>query len=520
MRKSTRDFATNGYYLREADDVDIDNSRSIRRREVEKLLETRTNCSSFYMTSDGTYYFVQLRVIYRVEIELIEGAYNVTTFEVFTLQDNGALNWCESGVDLYFSNDSEAGRITAGVVYPLGLPTPAAPTCTPIAGTMTAGTYQVAVSHYNEDTYEEGGVSPSSNPVLATAGGLTITLPAATAGATHVNVYVSTLNGSTPMLAATVLAGTPSVDLTANPITTREAGIRFEHPLPVGKLFMSNGKLCSFSGDTVYVGTPFRPGYYDTVAGYIPFPSPVTIAIENQNGTYIATENTTHWFPGDLSDVKDMIRDPLPFGGVKGTEFSHPADPTIGWFSENGFIVADLTGKATPVTYDVLDIADVPASGVSNVRWTNGYVRVFSCGYCLNLENNAVTRYTNYDFNSFAGDYGLKADGLYLLNDSAGLLIGKVGLGKHKFDSDNMKRMGFAYIGAKTVETLSLQVITPEHDYTYDGEFGVDDLSIQRVKFGKGLRANWFDLIVYNQSGLDFEIASISFDVAATDRRV
>lgn len=36
MRKSTRDFATNGYYLREADDVDIDNSRGIRRREVDK----------------------------------------------------------------------------------------------------------------------------------------------------------------------------------------------------------------------------------------------------------------------------------------------------------------------------------------------------------------------------------------------------------------------------------------------------------------------------------------------------
>lgn len=513
LRKNTAQVS--GNYLTVAENVDIDNAGRLRRREVEWLVQSMTDGHSLHMTSDTTGYLMRGAILYAITLP------TYTQTAVRTLSNANPVNWLEVGDDLYFSNGTDAGRITSGVFFPMGLPTPAAPNCSALGGTLYAGTYQVAVSHYNSVTKEEGGVSPSNNPVLATAGGLRVTLPSATTGATHVNVYVSTVNGSVPLLVATVATGTATYDVTALSALAqgREASVRFEAPLPAGTLFMSNGKLCSFTGSTVYVGTPWRPGYYDIVAGWIPFPDTVALAIENQGGTYIATLSATHWFPGDLSEVKDIIREPFPFGAVPGTAWRHPATSDCGWFSENGFIVANVQGEAVPVTFDVLDIGSVPASGCSNVRWTNGYVRVSSCGYCLNLENNRPTSYTGYDFTSFGGDYGVKTDGLYTLTSSNGVAA-KVGLGKQNFGTEELKHLPAVYLGVASEEPMEMQVVTPDQDYTYPARNSGVDTRIQRVDVGKGLRANWFDLTVYNQSGSDFTLASVSFTPLASGRRI
>jgi hypothetical protein len=513
LRKNTAQVS--GNYLRTAENVDIDNARRVRRREVEVKIQAMTDGHSLHMTSDTTGYLMRGNSLYAITLPTYGQSF------VKLLSNADPVSWVEVGDDLYFSNGTEAGRITAGLFFPMGLPTPTAPNCSVLPGSLYPGTYQVAVSYYNSVTKEEGGVSPSNNPVLGTAGGLQITLPSPTTGATHVNVYVSTVNGSVPLLVATVATGTATYDVTALAALSqgREASVRFEAPLPAGTLFMSNGKLCSFAGSMVYVGTPWRPGYYDIVAGWIPFPETVALAVENQGGTYIATTSKTHWFPGDLGEVKEIVRDPLPFGAVPGTAWRHPATTDCGWFSENGFIVANVQGEAVPVTFDVLDIGSVPTSGASNVRWTKGYVRVSSCGYCLNLENNHPTQYLDYDFNSFAGDYGVKADGLYNLTSSNGV-TSRIGLGKLDFGTEELKHLPTIYLGVASEEPMEMQVVTPDQDYTYPARNSGADTRIQRVDVGKGLRANWFDLTVYNQSGSDFTLASVSFTPLASGRRI
>ena len=513
LRKNTAQVS--GNYLRSAENVDIDNAGRLRRREVEGLVQNMLDGHSLHMTSDTTGYLMRGATLYSITLPTYAQSFQKT------LSTTDPVSWLEVGDDLYFSNGTDAGRITAGLFFPMGLPTPAAPSCSVLPGSLHVGTYQVAVSYYNSVTKEEGGVSPSNNPVLATVGGLQVALPGATTGATHVNIYVSTVNGSVPLLVGTVATGTATFDITTLSALSqgREASVRFEAPLPAGTLFMSNGKLCSFSGSMVYVGTPWRPGYYDVVAGWIPFPETVAIAVENQGGTYIATTSATHWFPGDLSDVKEIVREPFPFGAVPGTVWRHPATTDCGWFSENGLIVANVQGEAVPVTYDILDIGTVPASGVSNVRWTGGYVRVYSCGYCVNLENNRPTRYIGYDFTSFSGDYGVKTDGLYTLTSSNGVAA-KAGLGKQNFGTEELKHLPAVYLGVASAEPMEMQVVTPEHDFTYEARNSGAETRIQRVDVGKGLRSNWFDLTVYNQSGSDFTLASVSFTPLASGRRI
>ena len=508
-------------YVRSALNVDLDNAGNFCRRESELLVQAMTAPHSLHLTSETEGYLVRASAIYAV---VVAPAYSETFVKL--LSSDAPVSWVAEGDSIYYANGTDSGRITAGVFYPLGLPTPDEPTLTATSGQLDAGNYQVAISFINNITKEESGTSSSGSVSVAALGGVTVTLPTPPSGATHTNVYLSSVNGSIPMLVGTYVTGTPSATFISAANVGREAPQRFESPLPSGRLFMSKGRLCSFD-DTgmLYIGLPYRYGYYDMVAGWMQFNAPVSFAIENQNGTYIAADKT-YWIPGDLGDVKDTISEPFPFGAVLGTEWRHPATTDIGWFSENGFIVANTQGEAVPVTFDYLDITNLPDEGVSNIRWTDGYVRVYSCGYCMNLENNHPTQYTGYDFTSFAGDFGTKIDGVYALTDSAAKVSAKVGLGKQDFSTEELKHLPNVYLGCSSPEPLEMQVQWPDprtgeiQDYTYPARNADTSVRMQRVDVGKGARSSWFDLTVYNQSGSDFTLASVSFTPLASGRRI
>lgn len=510
LRLNTRQVS--GNYLRRAENVDVDNSGNLRRRESELLVQALTGAHSLYLTSDTAGHLVRDSVLYTITLP--------TYAESFakTLTSNAPVSWLPVGDDLYFSNGTDSGRIMQGLFFPLGLPTPDAPACTTIAGTLFAGTYQVAVSYFNSVTGEEGGISASSNPVLAAVGGLRITLPAATTGATHANVYLSTVNGSVPMLAATVALGTASKDFAAQPTPGRDSNGRYEEPLPAGTLFSSNGRLCSFSGSTVYVGLPFRPGYYLPAEGYIPFPAEVSIAIENQAGTFIAADKT-YWVSGDLGAVEGPLATVLPYGAVRGTAFSSPNKSEVGWFGAQGFVIGKTSGEVEAPMSDHIDQTP-PASGVATIRTTNGYRRVLAAGWCMNLDRGATTQYVGFDFNSFSGEYGLKSDGLYTLSGGAGV-DAVIGLGKTDFGSEELKHLPAAYLGVDAPEPMILVVSVPNGmNYSYTARSSGEDLKMQRIDPGKGLRANWYDLSVYNTEGSDFTLATVSFAPVASGRRI
>lgn len=508
LRISTRQIS--GNYLRRAENVDVDNSGNLRRRESELLVQALTDAHSLHLTSATAGYLVRDSILYAITLPTYGQSF------AKTLTSNDPVSWLPVGDDLYFSNGTDSGRITQGLLFPLGLPTPDAPACNAVGGSLTAGTYQVAISYYNSVTGEEGGISASSNPVLA--GGVQVALPAATPGATHANVYVSAADGSVPMLARSVALGTATTTFTTPPTQGRESNGRYEDPLPAGTLFSSNGRLCSFSGSTVYVGLPFRPGYYLPAEGYIPFPAEVSIAIDNQAGTFIAADKT-YWVPGDLGAVEGALATVLPYGAVPGTAFSSPNKSEVGWFGVQGFVIGKTSGEVEAPMSDHIDQTP-PASGVATIRTTKGYRRVLAAGWCMNLDRGATTQYVGFDFNSFAGEYGLKSDGLYALSGGTGV-DAVIGLGKTDFGSEELKHLPAAYLGVDAPEPMVLVVSVPNGmNYSYTARSSGEDLQIQRIDPGRGLRANWYDLSVYNTEGSDFTLATVSFAPVASGRRI
>jgi hypothetical protein len=503
-----------GYWLREAENVDIDNAGRVRRRQAAALLQAASAPHSLYTTTDGTRYAVIGGTMYTITLP----TYTQTLLKV--LSNNGKVSYVEYAGSLYYSNGTDSGRIESGIWFPWALPTPTSPTVATVSGALYKGWYQVAVAYYNNVTGEEGGVSPSSNYELAAVGGLRITLPSATSGATHVNVYVSSVNGAIPMLVGTVATGTASYDVTlATAIAQgREAFQRYEEPIPAGVPFMHNGRLCTYSGSAINIGVAARPGYYIPTDPMLSFPSDVTNAISGQNGVYV-TADKTYWFEGtDVLDAQRVV-DVLPYGGVAGTAFSMPHKPVVGWFSEKGFVLADTSGQATAPMADNVDLT-VPASGVSGVFSSNGYYRAVSCGWCLNIERMAATQYTGYDFTSTSGNYATGAAGFYDLA-ATGTVGAHISLGKNDFGGENLKRLPACYVGCSSDTPIELRVSTPDdEDYRYETRSISTSLQIQRIDPGKGLRANWYDLSLYNTEGSDFTLASVSFVPVVSGRRI
>lgn len=500
-----------GDFLKSADNVDVDDAGKLRRRQAPLLLATMTDAHSLHLPTPTAGYLVRASVLYAITLP----GYSETLVKILT--SNARMSYAALGDSLYYSNGTDSGRITAGVAYPLGLPTPSAPAVAVIGGSLAAGQYLVAVSYTNSATGEEGGVSATTATALTSTGGLRVTLPGATTGATHVNIYLSAANGDVPMLAATVAIGTATVDLTVL-ATGRESTLRTEAPLPAGTLLMDNGRLCSIAGPCVYVGLPFRPGYYLPAEGYILFPADVSVAVCNQGGTYVCADKT-YWIPGDLGQVEGQIADVLPYGAVPGTAFALDDKVQVGWFGAQGLVLADAAGGVNAVMAANIRLTP-PASGFSAVIDCDGYQRVVSCGWCVNLSNKAATTYSGWPFTSVSDHYGTQTGGLYALEGGASAAA-SIGFGKLDFGSEQLKSLPAVYVGVNAAAPMRLRVQAPGAvDYSYDAQRSGADLQIQRIVPGLGLRANWFDLTLSNTSGADFTLATVSFAAANTSRRI
>lgn len=503
-----------GDYLRDAVNVDVTNSGSLARRTATQKLVALTDPHSLQMVSETDGYVVAGEVMYAITLP----AYTQTLFKI--LSNDDPVCYHLDGDSLYYSNGVDSGRIAAGVDYQWGMPTPSEPATSVIGGDLFEGSYQIAVAYRNSTTGEVGGVSASSNPALSATGGFRVTMPPAVLGATHIDVYISTTNGSVPFLKESVAVGTTFYDISSD-ATGPNAVQRYEAPLPAGtQLFMFNGCLCSVKGSNVFEGLPFRPGYYLPKEGRIPFPAEVSNVIPAQNGIYVVSDQT-YWIPGTrITADKDVIQDVLPYGGAKGTVFSYGDNDKVryGWFGKYGVVLADNKGEVRAVMYDNVDLTQ-PTDGVSMVFTDRGYLRVVSCGWCLNLENQAATRYEGYAITSVSGGYGTMADGIYDLS-STGKVDAWFDLGKENFGTEQLTHLPAVYFGVNAETPMQLRVQTPEHDFTYSARSADPVNKIQRVDPGKGLRANWYNLTVSNTDGADFMQSSVSFATTDSKRKI
>ena len=160
-----------------------------------------------------------------------------------------------------------------------------------------------------------------------------------------------------------------------------------------------------------------------------------------------------------------------------------------------------------------------PASGFSTVLTSGGYRRVASCGWCVNLESKAATRY-DWTLNSASGSFAIDSDGI-CQTGIMGAVGWRVDFGQINFGTDELKYMPAAYLAGECDERWMLTVGLPSGvEYEYPSRFYDAALAVQRVDVGKGLRSSWFALELTNETGADFTLAKVSFAPANAQRRI
>jgi hypothetical protein len=147
--------------------------------------------------------------------------------------------------------------------------------------------------------------------------------------------------------------------------------------------------------------------------------------------------------------------------------------------------------------------------------------------WVVNDESGASTSYEGYGFNSFCKFknkyYGAKADGVFLLEgdtDHGALVRSAISLGKQDFGTSIQKAVPSCYIGVASSGDVFLKVIANDTPYLYKTVRSDSYLKTQRIQLGKGLKANYLTFELYNETGADFELSSVEFEVVQLSRRI
>lgn len=147
--------------------------------------------------------------------------------------------------------------------------------------------------------------------------------------------------------------------------------------------------------------------------------------------------------------------------------------------------------------------------------------------FVLNTENEAITQYDNYNFNSISNNMGAMSDGIYELSgeDDEGTAIAahfKTSL--MDFKSSIHKQCPYAYIGLTSDGELMLKTITEQHgkknERWYKFNHPKDAMDTARVQLGRGVKSRYWQYEISNISGADFDIDSIELLPLVLKRRI
>lgn len=148
--------------------------------------------------------------------------------------------------------------------------------------------------------------------------------------------------------------------------------------------------------------------------------------------------------------------------------------------------------------------------------------------WLVNTDLWAATRFTSFDFDSYAkiGDryFAASEDGLFELTgdtDDGNDIDASIMLKRDRAGTSQQKRVDRVYVHGTTDQKLEVRVVTPDDIYTYRTEVELtDEVTVQRVKIGRGLVASYWQFEARNVNGGDLSIDQIEMVSLNTTRKI
>ena len=344
----SREESTPRGALRAAVNVDLDSTGKLSRREGFALLQSLPGLHSLF--ADDRFPFLvgaDANTLYLFDDTLQRTA-------AVTLQRDAPLHYALNLFGLFYSNGTDCGMIDlAGQRRPWSAPQPAGqPTLTvnPIAGGLTAGAYQLAITFLDADGMESGANNASWIDVPE-GGGIVLTdWPEMPADAAAVNIYLSPANGDLMYLVDTLRPALPPSYLLGRRTSGKALSTLFLTPMPPATMLcVSNGRLFGNHQGTLIWSESLNYGLTKRSENWVQFPAISLIADASGNGLFVASENRTYFMEG-TSPAQWRRRVVHTSGAVPGTRIYLSAS-SVGldapgvvpvWLSTGGDLIAGL----------------------------------------------------------------------------------------------------------------------------------------------------------------------------------
>ena len=377
-------------------------------------------------------------------------------------------------------------------------------------------------------TVATGGVRVSGTATVSAlttlSGTLDATLPALTATLRqpYIDVVLPKMTvalgpeGSSSVITATLPAISASTNAVLGTIGVVDATMPALSADVGGGQFALDATLPKLSADIT--GTPGRAG---VVTAALPLLSVSFAALDTQVGVMSAS-------------LPALTASTTGIAGRTGT-----VDVSLPKLSVTASGIAGRVGSVSAslpsLTAEMYDLARVFATmNVALPRMTVSLEAVYTNAalmvHVMNTITNAVTVFSNYDYDSFA-----VIDGKYIAAGEQGLvqldaaeldvtdqITARFATGQLKLGSSAQKRLSDFYFAARSEGSIRLMVYVDDqapYIYTLD-PVAVSRLKQRRSLIGKGARGKYWQFAFENTNGLDFEFDSMSIAAVVTDRRI
>jgi hypothetical protein len=148
--------------------------------------------------------------------------------------------------------------------------------------------------------------------------------------------------------------------------------------------------------------------------------------------------------------------------------------------------------------------------------------------YSFNSRINAVSEYTNYNFNSYTvyqtRAYGASSEGFYLLEgctDNEDPIVVKLRTAAMDFGTSNLKSIPQVYLGITQDSSIIMKVAVDGKAETYHKlDLATNHLGTQRIKLPKGHIGRWFQFELESETASEFNLDSIEFYLMPFRRKI
>lgn len=447
---------------------------------------------------------------------------------------------------VYFSDGTHTGAVENGAARSWGLETPSV-MAYPVVGNLPTGRYGIAATYVRSDG-QESGTEQSVLATVAAGQSMLLTVPLSNdPGVTSTRIYMTAPDGEVLYHAATLENGATDFTPTADTVTGLNEPLttQFMQAPPAGQLVAYyRGRMYVAQGRVLFYSEPFAYELFD-LRNYIELDDEITMLapMEDKSGDasgfFVGTASSC----GAITGADPTTWNYMPmtdYGAVKGAlayvdgalylDGAAGARPLPMFLTTQGLCIGMPGLSINNLTRSRYNFAVGTAGAALFVPAKNRFIAVSDANpaVVMQIENQTLTTYTNFAYNSFANIGGrmlaASSSGLFELvggTDDSAPINAMVSFGTTDFGSSYMKTVDRMYVGYRTDGALSLNIeVDGANNYPYELPAVAGELLSQRVKTGRGLAARYWRFSISNVAGADFEIDTVDVHSAQLQRRL